>query len=581
MEIFECIARLCVFMSLYARESKILIFYNGVSMKKYIKNTILMFVSTVFALVISEFGFRYYKYVYADHNTGGVVVNTYFKAPHSKGKWYEFSEDLKFEFQNDVAFNNWGFRFHEDYSAQKSDSEFRIAVLGDSYTENETNDFTWVTPFSVALNSNTELKKVLGVSKITVANFARSGSGVIHMSRELTRVGKLFKPDLVIFAFIDEDFNRITNSKATKVNSFETESALIKNNKFKCASEEVPGAPGFYACTGSNWVSRAFYYDGGDEKEIMNEANLKKLKDYMKYHVFMKASESIIWREVKKYARKIEVNNYHNLYFSKFEEALENAQKIQKEVLFLNLPAFYEIVNQSSEKAPPKPFTYWPHFFRKRPDVPLISLIDHLPKNASYKERYSWFSLPYDGHPSNKGALLYGEISADMIAKYIIAKSNRKTPDVLVTKAEIKSELARTRSAGLEHTEQAMAFLKKARSFNERGNYQAAYQNFSRVIELKTMIGQPGLVYFERAQVAAKLKQYKKALEDLNSAIAVNSHESFYKSRINVAAELKEYQLIAQDIEVLKKEFSDKPDIKKFIEKAQKTYNKNITASIK
>ncbi len=533
-------------------------------MRKYIQNALLIFVSTVFALVISEFGFRYYKYVYADHNTGGVVVTTYSKEPHNKGKWYEFSEGLKFEFQNEVAFNNWGFRFHEDYSAQKRDSEFRIAVFGDSYTENETNDFSWVTPFSEALKSNEELKKALDARNIVVANFSRSGSGVIHMSRELVKVGKLFKPDLVVFAFIDEDFRRIGKSRK-KLKPYKTVDDLLTRYNFKCPQKAVPGALNFYACVSNSGISRSFFYNGNNEKEILKKDNLEKLKDYMKYHVFMKSRESIIWKEVKKHIQKIESGGSKEEYFKSFEEAVLYAKQVQKNLLFLHLPAFYEVINQSSEKASPKPFEYWPDFFNRRPDVPLISLKKYLPENASYKERSSWFMLPYDGHPSNKGALLYGQTSADLIARYLVSRKRKTKPDVVVTKKDIEFELARTKSAALENAEQAMAFLMQARRYYQRENYQAAYQSFSRVIALKTIIGQPGLVFFERAQVAAKLKRFNQALKDLNSAISMDSHESYYTSRVNIASELKRFKLVADDLEILKKEFADKPGVKEFV----------------
>ena len=181
---------------------------------------------------------------------------------------------------------------------------------------------------------------------------------------------------------------------------------------------------------------------------------------------------------------------------------LENIKNGPTDILFLNLPAFYEVLNQSHERGEVKAFKFWPKYFKKRSDVPLISLMDFLPMNAPYQERYAWFLLPYDGHPRNKGAELYAKVAADVVAQYIIRELTGKGGSVTVDMETIDRELERASKFSVQNKNKAMEYLLEARDAHRLGDLQNAYNLFSRAIELYPSVGQPGLIYYERVQIA-------------------------------------------------------------------------------
>lgn len=108
---------------------------------------------------------------------------------------YQLSDDVYYSTVND------GIRSNNNTTLQKDSSKYRIAVIGDSYTEGAevSNDFTWAN--FLELNDTTQLE---------VLNFGVGGYGhdqcLIRLEKDVLK----YKPDVVVLGFVNCDVERNT-----------------------------------------------------------------------------------------------------------------------------------------------------------------------------------------------------------------------------------------------------------------------------------------------------------------------------------------------------------------------------------
>lgn len=101
-----------------------------------------------------------------------------------------------------VSFNADGIRGTKDYTKIKPPNTLRILVIGDSYSFGEgVNDDETYSHYIETLLPNSE-----------VLNLSVHGYGIDQMLLRLKRDGVPYKPDIIIFAFIENDINRISLS---------------------------------------------------------------------------------------------------------------------------------------------------------------------------------------------------------------------------------------------------------------------------------------------------------------------------------------------------------------------------------
>ena len=99
---------------------------------------------------------------------------------------------------NLVTFSEAGYRGSQVYQIPKPADKLRIVVLGDSFTfGEEVEDFETYPAYLEQLIPNSE-----------VINFGVHGYGLDQMLLRLQQVGLSYQPDIVIFAFINDDLNR-------------------------------------------------------------------------------------------------------------------------------------------------------------------------------------------------------------------------------------------------------------------------------------------------------------------------------------------------------------------------------------
>jgi len=160
----------------------------------------------------------------------------------------------------------------------KEPGEFRIAVFGDSYTECETNNFTWVDVLHRGLSANQALLKQIGKRKITVANFGIAGAGFHYMAGEYLYSEDAFQPDLTIFAFIDEDFERLGKARLDLIAANRKRDIRHWSAAWSPKSISGSGVWGRVSAIplGKNVFDRSLYFSGSDESLIFDKKHFAR-----------------------------------------------------------------------------------------------------------------------------------------------------------------------------------------------------------------------------------------------------------------------------------------------------------------
>jgi hypothetical protein len=104
--------------------------------------------------------------------------------------------------------NSHGHVSRFEYPRQKPPGEYRIAVIGDSFTANITNNVRWTEVVEDELNASSQWRAAVGGRFTRVINFGVDGMGRIQFAAMVRHHAAQFEPDLVIVNFVADDILR-------------------------------------------------------------------------------------------------------------------------------------------------------------------------------------------------------------------------------------------------------------------------------------------------------------------------------------------------------------------------------------
>ena len=109
-----------------------------------------------------------------------------------------------------VATNSHGLLSYHEYTVKRDpeNPEYRIVVLGDSFTGPTTSTYQWVDTIEELLNSSQAMRDAVGGRTFKVYNFGWIAAGFQTFWKEYDKAARQFDPDLVIVNYIELDFPR-------------------------------------------------------------------------------------------------------------------------------------------------------------------------------------------------------------------------------------------------------------------------------------------------------------------------------------------------------------------------------------
>jgi len=165
--------------------------------------------------------------------SNAVIDITVIKNHLDKKNNFQFDNLINFS----VKLNNLGLMSESDYHFERNNiSEFRILILGESFTGPTTSTYQWVDTLEDLLNNNKKLKKFLNVEKVKVYNLGWIGGGFGTFWKEYDEVGRLFGADLAVVNYIELDYPRHTSGKHL---SDEDEMVQFASTNLEKISQEI------------------------------------------------------------------------------------------------------------------------------------------------------------------------------------------------------------------------------------------------------------------------------------------------------------------------------------------------------
>ena len=182
-----------------------------------ILSAVLLVASVAMSCLAVEAGYRGYQYLtlpgrlvalVAQQNPGGHEPR--YRPDSKAGYLYvaNYEGVLGHPWDGRYRTNSHGHVARSEYLKAKPPGEFRIAVVGDSFTANIHNRVRWSDLLEDHLNASAEWRDRVGGKITRVINFGVDGFGFVQFAAIARHYVPEFEPDLVIVNYLSEDILR-------------------------------------------------------------------------------------------------------------------------------------------------------------------------------------------------------------------------------------------------------------------------------------------------------------------------------------------------------------------------------------
>lgn len=424
-------------------------------MKKHLTHLLLVLGSVCIALLLVEAAARLYlshKYLLGNFKT----TATYIKQdagrepvaealgwgpPHTTHYHYVFDEDSRIAWKSIYHFNNMGLVSGRDYDVARKDGEYRIAIVGDSFTASVQMEVPWPDRLEDLLNADAALKAKMGVSTFRVYNFGMYAAGFPDFVN-LAKLARDLTPDMVIVNFIAADFPRCNNCTTEIDNPLKDKARKLVSGDIPIQIDEAGQDVGYLkvSCENppidfSNDTCRHSYNlvlpphmatDPEKTRKVKQEVVKRFLRGQLvtslyPYSIAMALGKSPSLTELRhpEWFRGPETKKRELTPDEIIAQAADSMQAIRDmypgKIVFATLnPTYDDLTWQPAEDTTQALMQAAPwlrvHFMRHV-----------LPAGKSKEEMYAWYCLPHDGHMSDAGGQEYARATAtvitDMLAK--------------------------------------------------------------------------------------------------------------------------------------------------------------------
>ena len=276
------------------------------------------------------------------------------------------------------ATNSHGHIARAEYPVAKPSNEFRIGLVGDSFTANINNTIQWGDVLEDRLNASAAWVRAIDGRRLRVLNFGLDGIGVVQFDDVVERMVMPFGIDLLIVNMLRSDVARRPYFRGeADIGSTRELEAYVESRLFTALPwQEV--YPEVLAATVGRWV--------GVKPRLSLQAGLDLLGGPRHYERSRDAADAS-------------------------REALRRIRCYFPDAIFLVHPTDWDLKNE-------EPDLYRLAFealVAAIPDEEFVDMKAWMPVPASREELNSWFNIPYDLHNSDRGLRVYGKAVAEYL----------------------------------------------------------------------------------------------------------------------------------------------------------------------
>jgi len=377
----------------------------------------------------TSFGFSYTEapLFILDEQTG------YTYNPNSDLHWRYYDESNQVTMESQVKVNNLGQISAHDATIEKPDSEYRIACLGDSFTATPSNNVQWPAALEEYLNKDEPLKQAVGEKDFRTHNLGLDGTGLDQMLSVYEHKAKPLSPDMVIINFTSNSpYYKFVYRDTIKMDS------SIGEYWITVASPNLPVTFENPDCLYSKVIVAHPDLIGDQQKlaAIKREIYDRLVRILPWYSPYPELAASLFGGRfgLKHRLESTWTKTVGN--YSTQEEAVANSLNILRKlvslhpnVLILNPPLV-----QECRAGEPRPVIR--EMIAQATDLQIEAMIQYMPLEASEKEINSWYNLPHDQHPSDKGYRLYAQKVHERIRARLMGRAGKDYDDQSIVKSQ-------------------------------------------------------------------------------------------------------------------------------------------------
>ncbi len=341
----------------------------------------------------------------------------YSYAPNATLHFKLYGERNDFQRVNTLHTNNYGHIALEDDVVERRDGEFRIAVIGDSFSATPTSDVAWPTELERALNRDEALKKSIGKQFFKVINFGLDGTGLAQWPSVYENKVKPFHPDIVIVNFIWNDILRRFMYRRTVT--------IGDGDQVMIACSSLPAEMENKDCLNAQSFVVNSDAPGATEKILrikrkMLRLQVSRLPWFSPTPEFLRMllkGRFLGQSEFRIQGASLPLSSLP-LYASA-EEALAASDRAVREIASQQSALMLIYHPTLQECLAREPLRLGAEFMRRDHGIAVQNMLQYLPLGAGKDELQKWYNVPYDWHPSSYGARVYGGVVERRVAAYL------------------------------------------------------------------------------------------------------------------------------------------------------------------
>lgn len=370
----------------------------------------------------------------------GTVIGPYKVNSTVHRKVYDADDNVVLE--NHYRVNNLGWISGSDYTREKPDGEYRIAVIGDSLTGNMTSNLPWTDVLQRRLNADPDLVKALGVQRIAVLNLGVAGASMEFMANPLAVIARRFSPDMLVVNYITEDLPRRHNGALdtldkmppeppAPVNEVQSETPYITVPSVTIRGVAIPLTCASGPPTLSNPDCRPSTFWSVPRGKDVTAAEVRALKQAVAREALWQrivlSTKPLALLEAIGRANAQSAPTAHSQDSGADIElglrALGFISRLHSKVIVTHNPLQWHL-DRTNRPAAMEPFIEQ----ARAAGHDVVQMEDHLPVSLGAAEWARWYMLPYDGHWSDYGGEVYGKAMYELLRARLMKE--RDTPTV-------------------------------------------------------------------------------------------------------------------------------------------------------
>jgi hypothetical protein len=310
-----------------------------------------------------------------------------------------------------IITNNFGLISPDESALLKPPTEYRIAVIGDSFSATTTSSFTWPTALERLLNQDSSLSALVAKKSFKVLNFGLDGTGFVQWPDVYKYRAEQFSPDMVIVNFMWSDpIRRYIYRDTIKVGG--EDSAMIV-----CTA--LPATLANPACQSALCFTLDPEKPGFQAKalRISKEIHEQEVRRLPWFSLYPELAAALLKGRFGLKQRLVVQKSSAVLYASQ-DEAFRVSTESLRQLAAMNsklIVFFHPTIEQCLGKKAPEMIL---EFMRQARDFRMVNMLDALPLNVDEGEIRKWYNVPYDSHPSDYGAEIYARAAREQLRAY-------------------------------------------------------------------------------------------------------------------------------------------------------------------